>query len=106
MNTFRARERLLICRCVRRRIREKDLQLCLTRFADQLLLAVRDTAPNVLCAYCYELACAANRFYHDVKILQEPDEEKKQGYLALLRLTSRVLETAINLLGFTAPEQM
>ena len=85
---------------------EKDLQLCLTRFADQLLLAVRDTAPNVLCAYCYELACAANRFYHDVKILQEPDEEKKQGYLALLRLTSRVLETAIDLLGFTAPEQM
>ncbi len=85
---------------------EKDLQLVLSRFADQLLLAVRDSTPNVLCAYCYELAGAANRFYHDVRILQEPDEARRQGYLALLDMTRRMLLTCIDLLGFSAPEQM
>ncbi len=85
---------------------EKDLQLVLSRFTDQLLLAVRDSTPNVLCAYCYELAGAANRFYHDVRILQEPDESRKLGYLALLQMTRRVLLTCIDLLGFSAPEQM
>ena len=85
---------------------EKDLQLLLSRFADQLQLAARDSAPNVLCAYCYDLAGAANRFYHDVRILQEPDQAHREGYLALLAVTRRVLETGIHLLGFSAPEQM
>ena len=58
---------------------EKDLQLLLSRFADQLQLAARDSAPNVLCAYCYDLAGAANRFYHDVRILQEPDQGPPRG---------------------------
>ena len=85
---------------------EKELQLMLSRFADNLLMAVRDSAPNVLCAYCYDLACAANRFYHDVRILQEPDTAKREGYLALLSMTRKMLETCIDLLGFAAPEQM
>ena len=36
----------------------------------------------------------------------EEDEEKKKGYLALLTLAKKVLETCIDLLGFTAPERM
>ena len=69
-------------------------------------MAARDSAPNVLCAYCYDLAGAANRFYHDVRILQEPDQAHREGYLALLAVTRRVLETGIDLLGFSAPKQM
>ena len=37
---------------------------------------------------------------------EETDEEKKAGYIALLSLSKRVLETCIDLLGFEAPERM
>ena len=42
----------------------------------------------------------------ETKILSEEDEEKRSGYIALLGLTKRVLETCIDLLGFEAPERM
>ncbi len=85
---------------------EKELMLQLSRFADNLQLAYRDTQPNVLCAYIYDLAGALNRFYHETRVLTEPDAEKQKGYIALITLGKRVLETCIDLLGFSAPEKM
>lgn len=85
---------------------QKQLMLVLARMADALTSAYRDCAPNVICAYIYELATAANKFYHDIKILTEPDEEKKASYVALMDLTRGVLESCIELLGFSAPERM
>ena len=85
---------------------QKQLMLVLSRMSDALWTAYRDSAPNAVCAYIYELAGAANKFYHDVKIISEPDEAKKASYVALMDLTRRVLETCIDLLGFSAPEKM
>ncbi len=85
---------------------EKDLMLQLSRFADNLYLAYRDMQPNVVCAYIYDLCGAVNRFYHETRILTEPDAEKQKGYIALITLVKRVLETCIDLLGFEAPEKM
>jgi arginyl-tRNA synthetase len=85
---------------------EKDLMLQLSRFADNLQLAYRDTQPNVVCAYIYDLAGAVNRFYHETRILTETDPQKQLGYIALITLVKRVLETCIDLLGFQAPEKM
>ncbi len=84
----------------------KDLMLALTRFADFMQQAYRDNAPNVICAYIYELAGAANKFYHETRILAEPDADKQAGYVALMDLTRQVLESCIDLLGFEAPEKM
>ena len=85
---------------------EKDLMLQLSRFADDLTQAYVDIQPNVLCAYIYELAGAANKFYHDVRIISEPDPAQKASYVALMDLTRRALETCIDLLGFSAPDKM
>ena len=68
--------------------------------------AYRDNAPNVICAYIYELAGAANKFYHETRILAESDAAKQAGYVALMDLTRQVLESCIDLLGFEAPEKM
>ena len=84
----------------------RDLMLALTRFADNLILCCRDSAPNILCAYIYELAGYANKFYHETKILTEEDSQKQAGYIALIDLTRAVLEQSIDLLGFSAPEKM
>ena len=85
---------------------EKDLMLLISRFADNLQLAYRDTQPNVLCAYIYDLCGAVNRFYHEPRILTETDAQKQAGYVALITLAKGILETCIDLLGFEAPEKM
>ncbi len=85
---------------------EKNLMLVLSRFAEQLTTAYRQSAPHLICAYLYELSGAVNKFYHETKILAEPDEGKQAGYVALMALAKDVLEEGIHLLGFTAPEKM
>ena len=85
---------------------ERDLMLALTRLGDNLAMAYRDSAPNVICAYIYELAGCANKFYHETKILTEEDPERRAGYIALIDLTRAALETCIDLLGFSAPDKM
>ncbi len=85
---------------------QKDLMLVLSRLQDSLLAAYRDSLPNVICAYIYELAGAANKFYHDVRIISEPDPAQKASYVALMDLIRRALETCIDLLGFSAPDKM
>ena len=84
----------------------KDLMLCITRFAAAMETALSSSAPNLICAYIYELAGFANKFYHETPILKEEDETRKAGYIALMGLTKRILETCIDLLGFRAPEKM
>ena len=84
----------------------KALQLMLAQMPDQMLMAYRDSAPNVICAYAYELAGAVNKFYHETRILSETDEIRQQGYIALIDLARRALEECIDLLGFDAPERM
>ena len=84
----------------------KALQLVLSQMPDQLQMAYRDSAPNAVCAYVYELAQAVNQFYHETRILTEPDEEKQRGYIALIAMAKRAMEECIDLLGFSAPDKM
>ena len=85
---------------------EKSLALLLTAFTTAVEAAARENMPSKLCSYIYDLANAFNSFYHETKILTEADETVKAGYIALLSLTRKVLETGIDLLGFDAPEKM
>jgi arginyl-tRNA synthetase len=85
---------------------EKSLMLVLSRFNAMMENAYEETAPHKICAYIYELANAFNSFYHDTKILSEEDEALQQSYIGLLMLTREVLETSIDVLGFSAPDRM
>jgi arginyl-tRNA synthetase len=85
---------------------EKQLMLQLAKYNASMEAAYDELAPHKICAYIYDLANAFNHFYHETKIVTEEDESKKAGWIALLGLTRDVLETAIDLLGFSAPERM
>lgn len=85
---------------------EKALMLEIAGFQAAMETAYRETAPHKLCAYIYGLANAFNRFYHETKIVTEENEEKKLGWVALLMLVRDILETCIDVLGFSAPERM
>ena len=83
-----------------------DLMLAITKLAPNLENALRTSSPNVICAYVYELAGAVNKFYHETRILTEENDELKAGYIALIGLAKNILETCIDLLGFSAPDKM
>ena len=85
---------------------EKSLMLEISKFNAMMETAYEEIAPHRICAYIYDLANAFNRFYHETKILTEEDKEKQAGWIALLALTRDILETCIDLLGFSAPERM
>lgn len=84
----------------------KDLMLAITKFGPAMESALKSSAPNLVCAYIYELAGAVNKFYHETRILSEENEELKAGYIALIGLAKNILEQCIDLLGFSAPEKM
>ena len=63
-------------------------------------------SPAVICNYAYALACDFNSFYHDLSILNEPDESKKALRLLLSANVAKVLRSAFALLGIEMPERM
>ena len=75
-------------------------------FAPTMEAALNASAPNMICAYIYELAGAVNKFYHETRILTEEDKNLQAGYISLIGLAKQVLETCIDILGFSAPEKM
>ncbi len=85
---------------------EKALTLALAGFSAMIENAYEEKAPHKICSYIYELANDFNRFYHETKILSEENEKQKSSWIQLLNLTKEVLETSIDLLGFSAPERM
>lgn len=85
---------------------EKNLMLVLSRFNAMMENAYEEKAPHKICAYIYELANAFNGFYHETKILSEEDFKVQASYIGLLVLTKNILETCIDVLGFSAPNRM
>ena len=84
----------------------KDLMIAITKFGPSMEAALNASAPNLICAYIYELAGAVNKFYHETRILGEENEDLKAGYISLIGLAKNILEQCIHILGFTAPEKM
>ena len=85
---------------------EKALMLEAAKYNDVIANAFQDLAPHKICAYIYEVSNAFNSFYHETKILSEENEAQKASFIQLLKLTKKVLETCIDLLGFPAPDRM
>jgi arginyl-tRNA synthetase len=85
---------------------ERDLQLKLAMFPDQLRTAFDQRAPHYLCDYAYELASLYSGFYRDHHILREEDPARQASWLGLSRLTLEVLERVTDVLGIEVPERM
>jgi len=85
---------------------EKELMMGLTGFNAMMEAANAESAPHRVCGFIYDLANSFNRFYHETKILTEKDAGQKGSWIALLKVTRDVMETCIDVLGFSAPERM
>ena len=68
--------------------------------------AGEEFSPAIICNYAYALACDFNSFYHDLSILNEPDETKRALRLLLAKNVAKVLSSSMTLLGIEMPERM
>ncbi|MCI9406119.1 MAG: arginine--tRNA ligase, partial [Oscillospiraceae bacterium] len=85
---------------------ERELLLKILMTGDVFQKALGEKAPNYLCEHAYQLAIAFSKFYHDNRIIDEPDPEKKQSWLSLIALVRRVLCLLLELLGIEPVEHM
>ncbi|MDD6794646.1 MAG: arginine--tRNA ligase [Clostridiaceae bacterium] len=85
---------------------ERNLMLQLVKFNDAVELSYRECAPHKICEFIYELSNNFNKFYNDTRILTEEDENKKNSWLALIKLVENVLEQCLDLLGMESVEKM
>ena len=86
----------------------KELALIqrLCEYPSAVRTAGEEFSPAILCNYAYALACDFNSFYHDLSILNEPDEQKKTLRLLLSANVAKILNSAFGLLGIEMPERM
>ncbi|MFB3165119.1 arginine--tRNA ligase [Neobacillus sp. 179-J 1A1 HS] len=76
----------------------------LTEFTGAIKRAYEQFDPSQIAKYIVDLAQAFNKYYGDVKILE--DNAEQQARLALVYSVTIVLKEGLRLLGIEAPEEM
>jgi len=81
--------------------------LMLSQQLDEVIAQCRNSAePANLAKYTFSLARTFNRFYHDHRILTEPDEVRRAVLIAATKVVRDQLTAALAILGIKVPEQM
>jgi len=79
----------------------------LSQQLDDVILQCRNSAePANLAKYTFSLARTFSRFYHDHRILTEPDEVRRSVLTAVTKIVRTQLTTALSILGINVPDQM
>jgi arginyl-tRNA synthetase len=79
----------------------------LSQQLDDVILQCRNSAePANLAKYTFSLARAFSRFYHDHRILTEPDEVRRGVLTAVTKIVRTQLTAALSMLGINVPDQM
>jgi arginyl-tRNA synthetase len=84
---------------------EINLAKRLSQFAEIVPQVLVDFRPNILANYLFELANNFHAFYEVCPVLKS-EEPVRSSRLALSRLTGRVLQQGLELLGIKVPEKM
>ncbi len=85
---------------------ERELLLNLLLTGERFVKALEERAPNYICDNAFTLASLFSGFYHDNRVVDEADPEKKESWLALLLLTKKMLLVHLDVLGIEAVENM
>ena len=85
---------------------ERELLLAVLLTGEAFRRAVEEKAPNYICESAYRLASLFSRFYHDSRIVSEPDPDRRESWLALCRLTRVFLLLHLEVLGIEPVEKM
>lgn len=87
-------------------VQESGLLLQLYKFPETIKAAAELYSPATVAMYLFDLAKAYNRFYQEVPVLKESDEQKKSLRKSMSAATAQVLRNGLAILGIRAPERM
>ena len=89
-------------------INEKESALIkvLSTFPDVVKDAGENHSPALVANFVYELVKEFNQFYHDITIMNEPDEQVRKFRLLLAKTIGTTISNGFSLLGIEVPERM
>jgi arginyl-tRNA synthetase len=85
---------------------EKDILKFIYEFEAIVEEAGLTYSPALIANHVYELVKAYNRFYHELSIMKEENDDIRRFRLQLSALTANVISISMNLLGIEVPERM
>ncbi len=85
---------------------ERKIMRKLLDFPEAIIECSRLYTLNALALYLYELASITNRFYEQVRIIEDENNERRNARLLLVETTARVLKRGLNLLGIEILERI
>jgi arginyl-tRNA synthetase len=85
---------------------EKQILLLILQYKEVLSQAAKEMDPSAIAAYCYQLAKAFHKFYHDCPILSAESEAARLFRIQLSKIVSSALYEGMDLLGIEMPDRM
>ena len=85
---------------------ETALIQVLNDFERKIKLAGEDYSPAIMAQYLFELAKEYNRFYAELPIFHEKDQEILKFRVALSAHTAKTIKKGMSLLGINVPDRM
>ena len=85
---------------------ESNLIQQLNDFERKIKLAAEEYSPAILAQYLFDLAKEYNRFYAELPIFHEKDQQLQAFRVALSLQTAKTIKRGMSLLGIQVPERM
>lgn len=85
---------------------ERELLLKISNIGNAFTGAFNEKSPNILCENAYQTAVAFSKFYHENRILSEPDQRTRTSRLALCAVTKEILIRYLDTLAIETVEVM
>jgi len=85
---------------------EKDILKFIYEFEAIVEEAGQTYSPALVANHVYELTKAYNRFYHELSIMKEENENLRKFRLQLSALCAVVIASSMNMMGIDVPERM
>lgn len=85
---------------------EQALIILLNDFKEKIRLAGNEYSPAVVAQYLFDLAKEYNRFYAELPIFNESDDQLQAFRIALSAQVARTIKSGMKLLGIVVPDKM
>lgn len=85
---------------------EKELLSKIYAYPELIQSAADNYDPSTIANFCYDLSKTFHKYYHDYSFLRAESEEAKAFRLTLATVISKVLKSAMEMLGIEMPEKM
>ena len=89
-------------------LNSKELEVIksISNFPKVIMESSRELSPYLLANYLYSLVKSYNAFYQDYPIISEENISNKNFRIELSRLTLKIIESGMKLLGINMPDRM